>query len=144
MPRMSMRTDEDRTGNGPEALRPACVVSAIPSPRSVGAWSESWSALVPLRRLEVPLPEVPGLRGAGARLSGTPLPGALVPRAVSFADMPDVMCCLLMASLAALMSIMGHGRHVQTGVPMTHLNPEKPRFYLNDVIWARIWLAIRT
>jgi len=39
--------------------------------------------------------------------------------------MPDVMCCLLMASLAALLSIMSYGRHVKTGVPMTHLNPEK-------------------
>ncbi len=27
---------------------------------------------------------------------------------------------------------------------MTHLNPEKPCFYLNDVIWARIWLATQT
>jgi hypothetical protein len=54
------------------------------------------------------------------------------------------MCCLLMASLAALMSIMGHGRHVQTGVPMTHLNPEKPCLYLIDAIWARIWPAMRT
>ena len=30
--------------------------------------------------------------------------------------------------IAALLSIMGHGRHVQTGVPMTHLSPETSPF----------------
>jgi hypothetical protein len=39
--------------------------------------------------------------------------------------MPDVTLCLLMASQAALLLIMSHGRRVQTGVPMTHLYVEK-------------------
>src|SRR5579859_3781453 len=94
MPRMTVRTEEERTGNGPEAVRPpaaGAVVSAMPSPRSVGAPSERWSALASRPPLAEPLPEVAGLRGAGARLSGTPFPGALVPGAVPFADMPDVI-----------------------------------------------------
>jgi hypothetical protein len=36
-----------------------------------------------------------------------------------------------MASQAALLSIMGHGRRVQTGVPMTHLYPEMSIFMVS-------------
>ena len=90
-------------------------VSAIPASWESVPFVAAWPRLAHCLRFRGP-------RRRGA-LRRTPLPGALAPRALPFADMPDVMCCLLMASLAALMSIMGHGRHVQTGVPMTHLNP---------------------
>ena len=83
------------------------------------------AGLDPRLRL-VPLP---GARGNGARLAVTPPSEAPAPRALPFADMPDVTCGLLMASQAVLLSIMSHGRHVQTGVPMTHLSPEKSHFY---------------
>src|SRR5690242_7103971 len=90
----------------------------------------------------VPLPEV---RGSGARLDRTPLSGALVPRALPFAGMPGVTCGLLMASQAALLSIMSHRRHVQTGVPMTHLSPEKYWFMpcwgnLSNNLWLKLLL----
>src|SRR5579863_9821491 len=118
---MRVRTDSESVGGTLSApMLPAKVPSVSPMPASresvpiVAAWPR-----------RAPLPALTGARGAGARFGETPLPGAFAPRALPFADMPDVMCCLLMASLAALMSIMGHGRHVQTGVPMTHLNPQK-------------------
>src|ERR1700728_398241 len=91
----------------------------------VSAMPVSWagaSALSPSLRL-VPLAAVLGGRGAGARFSRTPLSGTLAPRALPFADIPDVTCCLLMATHAALALIMGYGRRVQTGVPMSHLYP---------------------
>src|SRR5277367_1264383 len=118
---MRVRTDSESAGGTLSApMLPAKVPSV--SPMRASRESVPFVAAWPLR---APLPALTGARGAGARFGGTPLPGALAPRALPFADMPDVMCCLLMASLAALMSIMVHGRHVQTGVPMTHLNPQK-------------------
>src|ERR1022692_229431 len=98
---MMVRTDEARAGCEPSAaMWPAAAsgVSAIPA-----SW-EFTLALNPRLRL-VPLPAVPGFRGAGARFGRTPLSGTLA----------------LMASQAVLLSIMSHRRHVQTGVPMTHL-----------------------
>src|SRR5271170_2961059 len=114
---MRVRTDEESAGGTLSVpMPPAKVPSVSPMPPS----QESVPIVAsPPRR--APLPALCGLRGAGARFGWTPLSGALDPRALPFADLPDVMCCLPMASLAALMSIMGHGRHVQTGVPMTHL-----------------------
>src|ERR1700676_308393 len=117
---MMVRTDEARAGCEPSAaMWPAGAsgVSAIPA-----SW-EFTLALNPRLRL-VPLPAVPGVRGAGARFERAALSGTLAPRGLPFADMPDVTCCLLMASQAVLLSIMSHGRHVQTGVPITHLYPE--------------------
>ena len=96
---------------------PVAVV-AVAGIAAAGSWLFA-PALDPRPRL-VPLLAA---RGNGARLGGTPPPEAPAPRALPFADMPDVMCGLLMASLAALLSIMSHGQHVQTGVPMTHLYP---------------------
>src|SRR6516162_9308281 len=121
---MRVRTDEETAGGTLSApMLPAKVPSVSPLPpaaeslESVAVWA-SWPR-------PSPLPVFPEARGAGARSGGAALSGTLAPRALPFADMPEVMCCLQMASLAALLSIMGHGRHVQTGVPMTHLNPEK-------------------
>src|SRR5260370_27462720 len=105
-------------------------VSAIP-----GSWA-LWPVLDPWRGL-APLPAVPEIRGAEARLGGTPLPETFAPGVLPFADMPDVTCCLLVALRAALLSIMSHGRHVKTGVPMTHLYPYMLHLYAYDVILVR-------
>src|SRR5579859_3768797 len=83
---------------------------------------------VPLLDPRLRLVPLPGIRGSGARLGRAPPSEAVVPRALPFAGVPDVTCGLLMASRAALLSIMGYRRHVQTGVPMTHLSPKKYRF----------------
>src|SRR5580658_4702781 len=124
MPRMRVRTDEESAvGSLSAPMLPAKVPSVSPMPSSwepAGSMTAVASCAGP-----APLPALSGVRGAGARFDATPLLGALSPRALLFADMPDVMCCLPMASLAALLSIMGHGRRVQTGVPITHLNPQK-------------------
>src|ERR1019366_6150054 len=114
---MMVRTEEVRAGCEPSAaMWPAGASggSAIPASR------EFTLALNPRLRL-VPWPAVPGFRGPGARFGRTPLSGTLAPRASPFADMPDVTCCLLMASQAVLVSIMSHRRQVQTGVAVTHL-----------------------
>src|SRR6516225_4689887 len=121
---MRVRTDEDSAGDTLSApMLPAKVPSVSPmppSPESLGSVAiEAW------RPRPSPLPAFSGARGAGARFGGAALSGTLAPTAPPLADMPEVMCCLLMASLAALLSIMGHGRHVQTGVLITHLNPQK-------------------
>src|ERR1022692_768705 len=114
---MMVRTDEARAGCEPSAVMwpaGASGVAAIPA-----SWEFTF-ALCPRLRL-VPLPAAPGVRVVGAPFDRTPLSGRLAPRAPPFADMPDVTCCLLMASQAVLVSIMSHRRHVRTGVPMTHL-----------------------
>src|SRR6266567_103908 len=77
---------------------------------------------------------LPGAQGNGARFGATSPSGTPAPRALPLADMPDVMCGLLMASQAALLSIMSHGRHVQTGVPMTHLSPDMSVFMVFERI----------
>src|SRR5260370_12583551 len=98
-------------------------VSAIAASSKFVRVLDGWPRVVPFRATAAPLGP-PVVRGARARSGATPPSGTLAPRALPLADMPDVTCCLLMASQAALLSIMSHRRHVQTGVPMTHLYPE--------------------
>src|SRR5579863_2671432 len=104
---MRVRTDSPRTGSAP-----------------MSAMTASWAS-PESRPCRVPLPAAAWVGNTWAGPSGTPLSGTFVPRALPLADMPDVMRRLLMASLAALMLIMGHERHVQTAVPVTHFQPQK-------------------
>src|SRR5260370_21454070 len=98
-------------------------VSAIPASSKFVPVLDRWLRFVPLPETPATFGP-PAFRGARARFRATPPSGTLAPTALPLADMPDVTCCLLMASHAALLSIMSHRRHVQTGVPMTHLYPE--------------------
>src|SRR5579859_3453190 len=120
---MRVRTDALRIAPSASRAMPTVAGSWASTPPS--ATSGSTPDVLEPRPRRVPLPAVACAGITWAAPSGTPLSGLFAPRALPLADMPDVMRRLLMASLAALMSIMGHGRHVQTAVPVTHFQPQK-------------------
>src|ERR1700689_2757733 len=85
---MRVRTDEESAvGTLSAPMSPAKGPSVSPMPPS-----QESVPIVPSPPRRGPLPALCGVRGAGARFGGTPLSGTLDPRALPFADLPDVMC----------------------------------------------------